>query len=113
MGLYIGLYDALWVAMGLYVFIGTSTDVSRFAGRLEHVYDGVTAGISIQSPQLNIQTVAAGGGSRLMYRSGLFVVGPESAGADPGPACYRRGGPATVTDANLVLGHLPLPHIPP
>lgn len=85
---------------------GTSTDVSRFAGRLEHIYDGVTAGVCIQSPQLDLHTVAAGGGSRLFYRSGLFVVGPESAGANPGPACYRKGGPATVTDANLVLGRL-------
>ncbi|RKL22567.1 Uncharacterized protein C11D3.15 [Fusarium oxysporum] len=58
------------------------------------------------SPQLDINTVAAGGGSRLFFRNGLFVVGPESAGAHPGPACYRKGGPATVTDANLVLGRL-------
>ncbi|KAI4795937.1 hypothetical protein KUCAC02_029552, partial [Chaenocephalus aceratus] len=68
---------------------GTSTDVSRYAG-----------------PQLDINTVAAGGGSRLFFRSGMFVVGPESAGAHPGPACYRKGGPLTVTDANLALGRL-------
>jgi len=55
---------------------------------------------------LDINTVAAGGGSRLFFRSGLFVVGPESAGAHPGPTCYRKGGPLTVTDANLVLGRL-------
>lgn len=62
--------------------------------------------MSIQSPQLDINTVAAGGGSRLFWRNGLFVVGPESAGAHPGPACYRKGGPLTVTDANLFLGRL-------
>ncbi|XP_053104101.1 5-oxoprolinase isoform X2 [Hemicordylus capensis] len=85
---------------------GTSTDVSRYAGEFEHVFEATTAGISIQAPQLDINTVAAGGGSRLFFRSGLFVVGPESAGAHPGPACYRKGGPLTVTDANLCLGRL-------
>ncbi|XP_068017179.1 5-oxoprolinase [Melanerpes formicivorus] len=85
---------------------GTSTDVSRFAGAYEHVFEATTAGISIQAPQLDINTVAAGGGSRLFFRSGLYVVGPESAGAHPGPACYRKGGPLTVTDANLCLGRL-------
>lgn len=86
---------------------GTSTDVSRFgSGRYEHVFETTTAGVTIQSPQLDINTVAAGGGSRLFFRNGLFVVGPESAGAHPGPACYRKGGPLTVTDANLVLGRL-------
>ncbi|XP_038616389.1 5-oxoprolinase isoform X1 [Tachyglossus aculeatus] len=91
---------------------GTSTDVSRFAGEYEHVFEASTAGINIQAPQLDINTVAAGGGSRLFFRSGLFVVGPESAGAHPGPACYRKGGPLTVTDANLCLGRL-LPHFFP
>ncbi|KAL2758036.1 hypothetical protein ACRALDRAFT_2119105 [Sodiomyces alcalophilus JCM 7366] len=86
---------------------GTSTDVSRFGeGRYEHVFETTTAGVTIQSPQLDINTVAAGGGSRLFWKNGLFVVGPESAGAHPGPACYRKGGPATVTDANLYLGRL-------
>ncbi|OAX82643.1 hypothetical protein ACJ72_03005 [Emergomyces africanus] len=85
---------------------GTSTDVSRYGGRYEHVFETTTAGVTIQSPQLDINTVAAGGGSRLFYRNGLFVVGPESAGAHPGPACYRKGGPLTVTDANLFLGRL-------
>ncbi|XP_064124272.1 5-oxoprolinase isoform X5 [Loxodonta africana] len=85
---------------------GTSTDVSRYAGEFEHVFEASTAGITLQAPQLDINTVAAGGGSRLFFRSGLFVVGPESAGAHPGPACYRKGGPVTVTDANLVLGRL-------
>ncbi|XP_048517998.1 5-oxoprolinase [Dendroctonus ponderosae] len=85
---------------------GTSTDVSRFAGSFEHVYESTTAGVTIQAPQLDINTVAAGGGSMLFFRSGMFVVGPESAGAHPGPACYKKGGPLTVTDANLVLGRL-------
>ncbi|KAK9447465.1 Hydantoinase B/oxoprolinase-domain-containing protein [Limtongia smithiae] len=86
---------------------GTSTDVSRYGdGRYEHVFETTTAGVTIQSPQLDINTVAAGGGSRLFWRNGLFVVGPESASAHPGPACYRKGGPLTVTDANLLLGRL-------
>ncbi|KAF4806266.1 hypotheticall protein [Colletotrichum siamense] len=85
---------------------GTSTDVSRYGGSLEHVFESTTAGVSIQSPQLDINTVAAGGGSMLFWRDGLFKVGPESAGAHPGPASYRKGGPLTVTDANLFLGRL-------
>jgi 5-oxoprolinase (ATP-hydrolysing) len=68
---------------------GTSTDVSRFSGRYEVTYETTTAGISIQSPQLDINTVAAGGGSCLTFSNGLFKAGPESAGAQPGPACYR------------------------
>ena len=66
-----------------------TVDVSRYAGRYEHVFETTTAGVTIQSPQLDINTVAAGGGSRLFWKNGLFVVGPESAGAHPGPACYR------------------------
>lgn len=85
---------------------GTSTDVSRFDGHYEHSLESTTAGVTIQAPQLDINTVAAGGGSRLFFRSGLYVVGPESAGANPGPSCYKKGGPLTVTDANLVLGRL-------
>ncbi|KAL4820381.1 Hydantoinase B/oxoprolinase-domain-containing protein [Aspergillus spinulosporus] len=85
---------------------GTSTDVSRFDGHLEHVFGSKLAGVQIQSPQLDINTVAAGGGSILNWRNGLFYVGPESASAHPGPACYRKGGPLTVTDANLFLGRL-------
>ncbi|RPD56857.1 5-oxoprolinase [Lentinus tigrinus ALCF2SS1-7] len=85
---------------------GTSTDVSRFAGRYEVVYETTTAGVTIQSPQLDINTVAAGGGSCLTFRNGLFLAGPASAGAEPGPACYRKGGPLAVTDANLILGRL-------
>ncbi|KAG0060160.1 hypothetical protein BGZ89_012496, partial [Linnemannia elongata] len=85
---------------------GTSTDVSRFSGKYEHVFETTTAGVTVQAPQLDINTVAAGGGSMLFFRNGTFVVGPESASAHPGPACYRKGGPLTVTDANLVLGRL-------
>ncbi|KAK6458638.1 5-oxoprolinase [Scheffersomyces xylosifermentans] len=85
---------------------GTSTDVSRYSGILEHIYETVVSEVSLQTPQLDISTVAAGGGSILFWRNGMFVVGPESAGSDPGPACYRKGGPLTVTDANLFLGRL-------
>ncbi|CDO93395.1 unnamed protein product [Kluyveromyces dobzhanskii CBS 2104] len=86
---------------------GTSTDVSRYGdGKLEHIFETTTAGVVIQSPQLDINTVAAGGSSRLFWENGLFRVGPESATADPGPAAYRKGGPLTITDANLFLGRL-------
>lgn len=85
---------------------GTSTDVSRYAGHLEHVFETTTAGITIQAPQLDINTVAAGGGSRLFFRSGIFIVGPQSVGAHPGPVCYRKAGNLAVTDANLILGRL-------
>lgn len=88
---------------------GTSTDVSRFGGIFDHVFETTTAGVTIQSPQLDINTVAAGGGSILFWRNGLFTVGPESASSHPGPASYRKGGPLTVTDANLFLGRL-VPH---
>ena len=70
---------------------GTSTDVSRYAGEYEHVFESTTAGVAIQAAQLDINTVAAGGGSRLFFRSGMFAVGPESAGANPGPTCYGKG----------------------
>ncbi|SCU81156.1 LADA_0B11496g1_1 [Lachancea dasiensis] len=86
---------------------GTSTDVSRFGnGKLDHVFETTTAGIVIQSPQLDIHTVAAGGSSMLFWENGLFRVGPDSAAAEPGPAAYRKGGPLTITDANLQLGRL-------
>ena len=85
---------------------GTSTDVSRYAGTYEHVFESTTAGVTIQAPQLDVNTVAAGGGSMLFFRSGLFVVGPESASAHPGPVCYRKGGPLAITDANLCLGRI-------
>jgi len=85
---------------------GTSTDVSRFDGSLELLYNSVIADTYIQAPQLDISTVAAGGGSRLFLSNGLFIVGPESAGSDPGPVCYRKNGHLAVTDANLVLGRI-------
>ncbi|KAG9255120.1 putative 5-oxoprolinase [Emericellopsis atlantica] len=91
---------------------GTSTDVSRYAGTLEHTFESITAGITIQSPQLEVDTVAAGGGSILSYKNGLFLAGPESASAHPGPTAYRKGGPLTVTDANLVLGRLQADYFP-
>ncbi|XP_010553896.1 PREDICTED: 5-oxoprolinase [Tarenaya hassleriana] len=83
---------------------GTSTDVSRYAGSYEQVIETQIAGAIIQAPQLDINTVAAGGGSKLKFQFGSFRVGPESVGAHPGPVCYRKGGELAVTDANLVLG---------
>ena len=92
---------------------GTSTDVSRYHGSYEHIFETEISGVSIQAPQLNINTVAAGGGSRLFFERGLYKVGPESAGADPGPVCYRKkGGTLAITDANLVLGRLLPEHFP-
>ncbi|KAE8152822.1 Hydantoinase B/oxoprolinase-domain-containing protein [Aspergillus avenaceus] len=85
---------------------GTSTDVARYSGALEHIFENTIAEVTIQTPQLDINTVAAGGGSILTWESGLLKVGPRSAGADPGPACYGNGGPLTVTDANLLLGRI-------
>ncbi|KAJ5757391.1 uncharacterized protein N7511_006085 [Penicillium nucicola] len=85
---------------------GTSTDVARYAGRLEHIFESTIAQVTIQTPQLDINTVAAGGGSMLFWENGMFKVGPHSAGAHPGPACYGRGGPLTVTDANFFLGRV-------
>ena len=85
---------------------GTSTDVSRFGGDYELVHETETAGVRIQAPQLHIKTVAAGGGSRLFFENGMLRVGPASAGAEPGPVCYRKNGYPAITDANLVLGRL-------
>ncbi|KAL1882915.1 hypothetical protein Daus18300_000553 [Diaporthe australafricana] len=85
---------------------GTSTDVSRYGGALEHVFESTTAEVQIQTPQLDVNTVAAGGGSILFWSNGLFKVGPQSAGAFPGPACYGNGGPLTITDANCFLGRV-------
>ncbi len=85
---------------------GTSTDVSRFDGEYEWSHETEVAGVHLQVPQFAIRTVAAGGGSRLFFKNGAFVVGPESSGAYPGPVCYRNGGPLSLTDANLVLGRL-------
>ncbi|WP_333828695.1 hydantoinase B/oxoprolinase family protein [Pararhodobacter sp.] len=85
---------------------GTSTDVAHCAGDFERAFDTEVAGVRIRAPMMRIHTVAAGGGSVLHAEKGRFRVGPDSAGADPGPACYRRGGPLTVTDANVMLGKL-------
>lgn len=85
---------------------GTSTDVSRFAGDFDIHFQSEIEGLLIQIPQLDINTVAAGGGSRLFYENGMFRVGPESSGAHPGPVSYRKGGHLSITDANLVLGRL-------
>ena len=85
---------------------GTSTDVALYAGGYEYVTHNEIAGVRLRAPMLKVHTVAAGGGSVLRYRSGRFLSGPRSAGAKPGPACYRNGGPLTVTDANLVLGRI-------
>jgi 5-oxoprolinase (ATP-hydrolysing) len=85
---------------------GTSTDVAHFDGAFERDFETQVAGVRLRAPMLAIHTVAAGGGSILHFRDGRFQVGPDSAGADPGPACYRKGGPPTVTDANLILGRI-------
>jgi len=85
---------------------GTSTDVSRFGGELDRVFETSVGGVQYLTDQLDVETVAAGGGSILKFKDRRFQVGPESAGADPGPACYGRGGPLTLTDANLLLGRL-------
>lgn len=87
---------------------GTSTDVAHYAGVLEHSFETEVAGIRMRAPMINIHTVAAGGGSILHFDGLRFRVGPESASANPGPASYRQGGPLTVTDANVMLGRLPL-----
>jgi 5-oxoprolinase (ATP-hydrolysing) len=91
---------------------GTSTDVCLYEGEFERSQDNRVAGVRLQAPMLLIHTVAAGGGSILEFADGRFQVGPASAGADPGPACYGRGGPATVTDANLLLGRLQAAAVP-
>ncbi|MBN9243304.1 MAG: hydantoinase B/oxoprolinase family protein [Mesorhizobium sp.] len=85
---------------------GTSTDVAHYDGDYERAFDTEVAGVRVRAPMMRIHTVAAGGGSILHYEAGRFRVGPDSAGADPGPACYRRGGPLAVTDANVMLGKL-------
>ena len=85
---------------------GTSTDVSLFDGAYERSYEAEVAGVRMRAPMMKIHTVAAGGGSIVKFESGRYQVGPESAGADPGPACYRRGGDLTVTDANVMLGKI-------
>jgi 5-oxoprolinase (ATP-hydrolysing) len=85
---------------------GTSTDVSHFDGEFERAFDTLVAGVRVRAPMMSIHTVAAGGGSILHFDGARLRVGPASAGANPGPACYRRGGPLTVTDANVMLGKI-------
>ncbi len=85
---------------------GTSTDVSHYAGAYERSFENTVAGVRLRAPMMNIHTVAAGGGSICRFDGARFRVGPESAGANPGPASYRRGGPLTVTDCNLMVGKL-------
>ena len=85
---------------------GTSTDVSHFAGEYERTFETEVAGVRMRAPMMLIHTVAAGGGSILHFDGARFRVGPDSAGANPGPACYRRGGPLAVTDANVMVGKL-------
>jgi len=96
-----GFDKALGFDMG-----GTSTDVSHYAGVFERTNDTVVAGVRLTTPMLQIHTVAAGGGSVCYFDGSRLRVGPQSAGADPGPACYRRGGPLTITDCNVLLGRV-------
>ena len=91
---------------------GTSTDVSHFAGVYERTSERTVAGVRVRAPMMEIHTVAAGGGSICSFDGRRFRVGPDSAGAVPGPACYRRGGPLTVTDCNVVLGKIRPEHFP-
>ncbi len=91
---------------------GTSTDVSHYAGRLERDNETIVAGTRIRAPMLRIHTVAAGGGSICRWDGARLLVGPESAGANPGPAAYGRGGPLTVTDCNVLLGKIQPAHFP-
>ncbi|MFI1567713.1 hydantoinase B/oxoprolinase family protein [Streptomyces sp. NPDC020490] len=91
---------------------GTSTDVSHFAGEYERVFTAQIAGVRLRAPMLDIHTVAAGGGSVLHFDGSRYRVGPDSAGADPGPACYRGGGPLAVTDAGVMLGRIQPAHFP-
>jgi len=91
---------------------GTSTDVSHYAGEFERQYETQVAGVRMRAPMLSIHTVAAGGGSILHFDGGRYRVGPDSAGAAPGPACYGHGGPLTVTDANVLLGRVQPEYFP-
>ncbi|MEU0103040.1 hydantoinase B/oxoprolinase family protein [Streptomyces sp. NPDC006267] len=91
---------------------GTSTDVSHYAGAFERELGTEVAGVRMRAPMMSIHTVAAGGGSVLHFDGSRYRVGPDSAGAHPGPACYRRGGPLTVTDANVMLGRVQPAHFP-
>ncbi|MFM1842832.1 MAG: hypothetical protein RLZZ490_1569, partial [Cyanobacteriota bacterium] len=91
---------------------GTSTDVAHFAGEYERLWETEIAGVRMRVPSLDIHTVAAGGGSILAFDGQRYRVGPASAGANPGPACYRRGGPLTVTDANVMTGRIQPEYFP-
>ncbi len=91
---------------------GTSTDVSHFDGEFERSFETMVAGVRLRAPMMFIHTVAAGGGSILHFDGARYRVGPQSAGADPGPASYRRGGPLAVTDCNVMLGKLQADHFP-
>ncbi|MEW6707184.1 MAG: hydantoinase B/oxoprolinase family protein [Pseudomonadota bacterium] len=91
---------------------GTSTDVSHYAGEFERAFETQVAGVRMRAPMMSIHTVAAGGGSVLAFDGTRLRVGPESAGANPGPACYRRGGPLAVTDANVMLGKIQPAYFP-
>ncbi len=91
---------------------GTSTDVTHFDGVYERAFETEVAGVRMRAPMMNIHTVAAGGGSILHFDGSRYRVGPDSAGANPGPACYRRGGPLAVTDANVMLGKIQPQHFP-
>ena len=91
---------------------GTSTDVSHYAGEFEREFETRVAGVRMRAPMMSIHTVAAGGGSILHFDGSRYRVGPDSAGANPGPACYRRGGPLTVTDANVMLGKIQPAYFP-
>jgi 5-oxoprolinase (ATP-hydrolysing) len=93
---------------------GTSTDVSHFAGEYERAFDTEVGGVRVRAPMMSIHSIAAGGGSIIQFDGARLRVGPLSAGANPGPACYRRGGPLTVTDANVLLGRIQprfFPHV--
>src|SRR5450631_924991 len=93
---------------------GTSTDVSHYAGEYERAFETQVAGVRMRAPMMSIHTIAAGGGSICTFDGARFRVGPASAGANPGPACYRRGGPLTVTDCNVMLGKIDpalFPHV--
>ncbi len=102
-----GLHKVIGFDMG-----GTSTDVSHYAGAFERRYVTEIAGVRLRAPMMHIHTIAAGGGSILHFDGARYRVGPGSAGADPGPACYRRGGPLTVTDCNVMVGKIVPAHFP-
>ena len=91
---------------------GTSTDVFHYCGKFERSIDTEISGIHLQTPVMKIHSVAAGGGSKLIFDNGRFRVGPSSAGAFPGPSCYGNGGPLTLTDANLLLGRIQAKYFP-